>query len=73
LVTSIFSAGAAASTILKNVGGDAAVLAAGNPVDPETVQLCDVPALTAVVPPLLTVVLAWLANSSMPAMTLPGL
>jgi hypothetical protein len=70
LVTIIFSLDAARSVTRKNVGGDAAELAAGKPDDDDTVHVCEVPAAGAVVPPLLTVVCAWLAKSSGPAITL---
>jgi hypothetical protein len=67
LVTIIFSELAAGSATRKNVGGEAAELAAGNPLEEETVHVWEVPAAGAVVPPLLTVVCSWLANSSRPA------
>jgi hypothetical protein len=72
LVTIIFSLEAAASVTRKNVGGEAAELAAGKPDEEVTVHDSDVPADGAVVPPLLTVVCAWLAKSSSPAKVSSG-
>jgi hypothetical protein len=55
------------------VGGVAVLDAAGNPADEATVHDSDVPPAGADVPPVETVVVGWLANSSKANFTPPSL